>query len=129
MLQGHNREQLTPMVLQGGHSFFVDEIAQLHDNSYFIAEMFVKRHGELWARGHQLEALPMVSLFNEVSMPTSLNKPQPSPGNFRLQEESILRPVTAFQHNCVRLEELHPNGIRVLSGMYACVMDRSPCSC
>jgi hypothetical protein len=61
MAKAENREQLTPMASYGGQSFFVNEVAQLEDGTYFLTDMFLKRHGELSARGWKLIAQPEVS--------------------------------------------------------------------
>jgi hypothetical protein len=66
MTLGANREQLTPMASFGGQSFYVNEFALLDDGTYFLTDMFLKRHGQLSARGRKLEAQPEVSSLNEV---------------------------------------------------------------
>jgi hypothetical protein len=60
MACGHNCKQLTPMVINNGKSFFVGEVSRLRSGTYFIPDMFIKRHGELYARGHQLISQPEV---------------------------------------------------------------------
>jgi hypothetical protein len=64
MTLGSNREQLTPMASFGGRSFYVNELALLDDGTYFLTDMFLKRNGQLSARGRKLEAQPKASNLN-----------------------------------------------------------------
>ncbi|KAG8777086.1 hypothetical protein FRC12_000558 [Ceratobasidium sp. 428] len=99
---GENREQLTPMASYGGRSFFVNEISLLDDGSFFLTDMFLKRHGQLHARGRKLEA------HSEIGHMES--------GGFRLSGTPVDYPLSRLQLNCVELKALHPDGLALRSG-------------
>lgn len=63
LAQGKNISQLTPMATSRFGTYYVNEVCELVDGSLFIPEMFLRRKGELWARGKQLVAPGQVSLY------------------------------------------------------------------
>lgn len=60
LAQGSHLEQLTPMLAVGDTHYYVNELCELVDGSAFIPEMFLRRQGEIWARGYDAECIPMV---------------------------------------------------------------------
>jgi hypothetical protein len=50
----NSRLQLTPMAISRNTIYYVDEVCELADGSLFVPDMFLRRRGELWARGHKL---------------------------------------------------------------------------
>ncbi|KAG8775794.1 hypothetical protein FRC12_001272 [Ceratobasidium sp. 428] len=102
MTLGENREQLTPMASYGGRSFFINEISLLNDGTFFLTDMFLKRHGELHARGRKLEAHAEIGRMGL--------------GGFCLSGTPVDYPLSCFQQNCVKLKDLNPDGIILRSG-------------
>lgn len=54
MVCGDQRQQLTPMALHNGKTYFTGEVCGFTDSSFFLVNMFLRRNGDLWARGHAL---------------------------------------------------------------------------
>ncbi|KAG8762734.1 hypothetical protein FRC12_008883 [Ceratobasidium sp. 428] len=102
MTLGENREQLTPMASYGGRSFFVNEISLLDDGSFFLVDMFLKRHGQLHARGRKLEA------HNEIG--------RMGLRGFCLSGTPVDYPLSHLRLNCVELKDSNPDGLIVQSG-------------
>ena len=48
-------DQLTPMVAVGDSHYFVNEFCELDSGSLFIPEMFLRRQGNIWARGYNVK--------------------------------------------------------------------------
>ncbi|KAF8595904.1 hypothetical protein BDV93DRAFT_455889, partial [Ceratobasidium sp. AG-I] len=63
---GLSPNQLTPMVALSNGDFFVNELCELVDNSLFVPEMFLRRQGELWARGFNVICSEKVSTLRLV---------------------------------------------------------------
>ncbi|KAG8784047.1 hypothetical protein FRC12_019015 [Ceratobasidium sp. 428] len=97
LVQGHNRQQLTPMVTQNGSTYFVDEVCELVDGSTFVPDMFLRREGGMWARGYHLTK-------DDVG---------PNPSCFTRCSERTLKPLLDFRRTCEELRSIHPNGINV----------------
>ncbi|KAG8729143.1 hypothetical protein FRC11_009437 [Ceratobasidium sp. 423] len=85
LAQGHNRKQLTPMVTHNTKTYFIDEVCELVDVSLFIPDMFLRRAGEMRARGNLLAKDTVRGLHINAYME---------------DPERISRPLSDFQATC-----------------------------
>ncbi|KAF8600788.1 hypothetical protein BDV93DRAFT_446855, partial [Ceratobasidium sp. AG-I] len=61
---GLSSDQLTPMVALSNGDFFANELCELGDDSLFVPKMFLRRQGELWARGFDVTFSEKVSALH-----------------------------------------------------------------
>ncbi|KAG9093298.1 hypothetical protein FRC06_011576 [Ceratobasidium sp. 370] len=97
LVQGHNRQQLTPMVTHENKTYFVDEFCELADGSAFVPDMFLRREGEMWARGCH---------FTKDTFGSSTDA-------YRRGTERVLKPLSEFRRTCVELLATYPNGVHI----------------
>jgi hypothetical protein len=112
--------QLTPMTVSGNTMYYVDEICQLADGSLFIPDMFLRRGGDLWARGHQLIPSNPVSSFVQSNVSIcKLSDAFPHKAfrnQYTIAEGMSQYPLTQLRQNCISLHSVNMEGLFIIGG-------------